>query len=204
MTGTSVEAVPLAARPRRQPPNPGRNQTMSAAAAVPETFPRDGARACHILVICEDAAAHDSAREVCARLVGRLEPELPLTFSFWQFKDLDDPVSAGQAAAALECADIILFSVQGNASAGGLSNWLDLCALAQTKADRALALLIRGHSDAEPTVEALVSRMRSLAQQLRMDFLPLASVGRDSSNSFPALSSDNRLESGGTHWGLNE
>ncbi len=169
----------------------------------------ESASSCHLMVVYEDAVAHDLAMEVCGSVVSRLETELAFKFSFWKFKDLTDPASALQAAEAMACADILLFSLPGHDLAPEAMNWLDICAPARTKAEGALALIIAGSPGLILAVEALVFQMHYAAHRLRMDFLPLltrppgisAGVPLD-----PSLTQVDKLreETSGGHWGLNE
>lgn len=182
---------------------------MSTATSVQETFPRDGANNCHVVVVCENPAAHNLAREVCARLMAHFKTEPSFTFSFWEFRDLEDPVSAHWAADALERADIILLSLRGYELTPTVLNWLDACALSRVKTEGALALLVASQPGTQLAVEALVSRMQFAAHRLRMDFLPLvpplADIGIPvSPDSLPAFLHETHVEPGGTHWGLNE
>ena len=176
---------------------------MSAAISIQETLSPEGANACHFLVVYEDAVAHDLAMEVCSGVVARLETELAFKFSFWKFKDLNDPVSARWVAEAVARADILLFALPGHDLAPEAMDWLDACARTRTKTEGALALIIAGPAGPVLAVEALLSRMQFAAYRLRMDFLPLLSSGL-SADLMQALSPEASTEPGSTHWGLNE
>jgi hypothetical protein len=182
---------------------------MSGTTLVQETLSLEGADPCQILVLYEDAVAQDVAMEVCGRLLARFEAELAFAFSFWKFKDLDNPVSAHWAAEAVARADIMLFSLPGRDLSAETMNWLDLCVQARTKAEGALAVMVTGHHDMDLVVEALLSRLQFAAHRLRMDFLPLlpAVAGARfgiSANPSPAWMDEAREEAGSSHWGLNE
>jgi hypothetical protein len=181
---------------------------MSATMSVQETLPLEGANPCHFLVIYENAAAHDLAMEVCGGVVGRFETELAFAFSFWQVKDLVDPVSAHWAAEAMSRADIILFSLPGRDLAPETSRWLDVCIQSRTKSEGALALLVTELPGMSLALEALLSRLQFAAHRLRMDFLPLLPPGVDTSASAdPSLALFNKVREdsrASTHWGLNE
>jgi hypothetical protein len=146
---------------------------MSGTTLVQETLSLEGADPCQILVLYEDAVAQDVAMEVCGRLLARFEAELAFAFSFWKFKDLDNPVSARWAAEAVARADIMLFSLPGRDLSPETMNWLDLCVQARTKAEGALAVMVTGPHDMDLVVEGLLSRLQFAAHRLRMDFLPL-------------------------------
>ena len=182
---------------------------MSETTLVQETLSLEGADPCQILVLYEDAVAHDVAMEVCGRVLAHFEAELAFAFSFWKFKDLDNPVLAHWAAEAVARADIMLFSLPGRDLSPETMNWLDLCVQARTKAEGALAVMVTGHHDMDLVVEALLSRLQFAAHRLRMDFLPLlpaVAVARFgiSANPSPAWMAEAREEAGTSHWGLNE
>lgn len=162
----------------------------------------EGASPCHLLVIYEDNATHDLAMEVCGGVLARFEPELAFAFSFWKFKDLNDPASTCWVAEAAARADIILFSLRGHELTPETMNWLDACAQARTKAEGALALIVAEPGVTGLALEALLSRVQHVAHRLRMDFLPLISL--TPADSSVALLHQVPEELGSSHWGLNE
>jgi hypothetical protein len=182
---------------------------MSTATLEQETLPLEGASPCHILVIYEDAVAHDLAMEVCGGVMARFEAELTFTFSFWKFKDLEDPAWAHWATEAVARADIILFSLPGHDLTPETSRWLDACVQTRTKAEGALAVIITEPPGTGRAIGALLSRLQFAAHRLRMDFLPLlpplpeASI-RASASPMPPGLNEFREEVGSNHWGLNE
>ena len=174
-----------------------------------ESLPLEGASACHILVLYEDAAAHDLAMEVCGGVMARFEAELEFKFSFWKFKDLEDPASAHWATEAVSRADIILFSLPGHDLTPETSRWLDGCVQTRTKAEGALAVIITDALSAGLAGGTLLSRLQSAAHRLRMDFLPLLPLLPDSGiepsvTSWTAMLNNSPEEPGSNHWGLNE
>jgi hypothetical protein len=182
---------------------------MSTTTLVQETLSLEEVNPCRFLVVYEDAATHDAAMEVCARLLARFEPEISFTFSFWKFNDLNEAASAHWAADAVARADIVLFSLSGRDLSPEAAKWLDSCVQARKKETGALALLITGLPGSGLAVEALLFRMQYAASRLRMDFLPLAPTPADAVNAVSAgqLSPyfhETAEESGGNHWGLNE
>ena len=186
-----------------------KNLSMNGTTLVQETPSLEGADPCQILVLYEDAVAHDVAMEVCARLLAHFEAELAFALSFWKFKDLDNPVSAHWAAEAVASADIILFSLPAHDLTPETSQWLDACIQARTKAEGALALIVTEAPNASLAVGALLSRLQSAAHQLRMDFLPLLPPLPDTSIEttaapLPVGLNEFQEEPGGNHWGLNE
>ena len=174
-----------------------------------ETLSLESAGACQFLVLYEDDGTRDVAMKVCGRLLARFETELAFAFSFWKFKDLDNPVSAHWAAEAVARADVILFSMPGHDLSPETLNWLETCVQARTKAEGALAVMITEFHDMDLVVEGLLSRLECAAQRLRMDFLPLlppdvvARFGTPADPS-PAWLNEARKETGSSHWGLNE
>jgi hypothetical protein len=183
--------------------------TSAATLLVQESLSREGVNPCHFLVMYEDAVAHDLAMEVCGGVMARFETELTFTFSFWKFKDLEDPASAHLAAEAVAHADIMLFSLPGRDLTPEISQWLDACAQARTKAKGALALIVTEPSGAGLAVGALLSRLQFAAHRLRMDFLPLLpplpdmSIGAAEAP-LPAGVGEFSEEPGSNRWGLNE
>jgi hypothetical protein len=182
---------------------------MNGTTLVQETLSLEGANPCQLLVLYEDAVAHDLAMEVCIRLLSRLGADLAFAFSFWTFKDLTTPTSAHWAAEAVNRADVILFALQGRDPAPEAVNWLDACSRARTKADGALAVLVTGPRGAGLVIEALLSRMQFIAHRLRMDFFPLVPPNPDAgpettTGPLPPVREEKREEPGSSHWGLNE
>jgi len=177
--------------------------------SVQETLPLEGVNPCHILVMYEDAAAHDLAMGVCGGVMARFEAELAFAFSFWKVKDLNDPVSAHWATEAVARADIMLFSLLAHDLTPEINQWLDACVRVRTKAEGALAVIITKAPDAGLAVRALLSRLQFVAYRLRMDFLPLLPSLPDpgigaSAAPWPAGLDEFQDEPGGNHWGLNE
>jgi len=186
-----------------------KKMSMSAATSLQETLPLEGANPCRFLVMYEDAAAHDLAMDVCGGVLVRFEAELAFTFSFWKFKDLEDPASAHWATEAVVRADIILFSLPGHDLTPEISHWLDACVQARTKAEGALAVIVTEAPGAGLAFGALLSRLQFAAHRLRMDFLPLLPPLPDASieastAQWPAGLNESQEEPGGNHWGLNE
>jgi hypothetical protein len=182
---------------------------MSGTTLAQETLSLESAGACQFLVLYEDAVARDVAMKVCGRLLARFEAELAFAFSFWKFKDLDDPISAHWAAEAVARADVILFSMQGRDLSPETINWLDSCVQARTKMEGALAVMVTEPHDMDLVVEALLSRLQFAAHRLQMDFLPLLPPGAGarfgtSADPSPAWLNEAREDPGSSHWGLNE
>jgi hypothetical protein len=182
---------------------------MNGTTLVQESLSLEGANPCQLLVLYEDASAHDAAMEVCERLLAHFGADLAFAFSFWTFKDLATPASAHWAAEAVSRADVILLALEGRDPAPEAVNWLDACARARTKMNGALAVIVTGPRNPGLVIEVFLSRMRFIAHRLRMDFLPLVPAapnpGREARpEPFPMALSHAREESGGSHWGLNE
>jgi hypothetical protein len=179
---------------------------MSGTTLAQETLSLESAGECQFLVLYEDDVARDVAMKVCGRVLARFETELAFAFSFWKFKDLDNPVSAHWAAEAVARADVMLFSMPGHDLSPETMNWLEMCVQARTKAEGALAVMITEPHDMDLVVEALLSRLQFAAHRLRMDFLPL--LPPDAGARFgqpvnPRLDKA-REDPGSSHWGLNE
>ncbi len=182
---------------------------MSTATLVQETLSLEEANPCQILVLYEDAVAHDLAMEVCSGVMAHFEVELAFAFSFWKVKDLNDPVTAHWAAEAVARADIILFSLPAHDLAPEISRWLDACVQTRTKAEGALAVIVTESPGADLAVRTLLSRLQFAAHRLRMDFLPLLPARPNAGIEAAAVPLPTRLdafqeEPGSNHWGLNE
>jgi hypothetical protein len=182
---------------------------MCGTTLAQETLSLEGADACQFVVLYEDAVAYDAAMEICGRVLAHFEAELAFAFSFWKFKDLDNPASAHWAAEAVARADVILFCLPGHDLSQETLNWLEMGAQARTKTEGALAVLITEHHDMDMAVGALLSRLQFAARRLRMDLLPLLPPGvvaRFGTLLDPSLARMNEMreEAGSSHWGLNE
>jgi hypothetical protein len=182
---------------------------MNGTTLVQETLSLEGADPCQFLVLYEDAVAHDTAMEICARLLSHFGADLAFAFSFWTFKELATPVSAHWAAEAVSRADVILLVLQGRDPAPEAVNWLDACARARTKMEGALAVMVASPAAASPMLEPLLSRMQFIAHRLHMDFLPLVPSWSGASREappvpLPAALDQAREFAGHDHWGLNE
>jgi hypothetical protein len=178
--------------------------SVSAATSVQEVLPLEEANPCNFLVLYEDGSARDLAMAVCHEMMTRFEAELPFAFSFWQLKDLRDPVSAHWAAESVTRADILLFSLSGRDLTPEISQWLETCASARTKTEGALALVVAESREVDTAFGTLLSRMQFAAYRLHMDFLP-PFPGRESGPVAAPLGADDfREDPGSDHWGLNE
>ena len=116
-------------------------------------------------------------------MLAHFETELAFAFSFWKFKDLDNPVSAHWAAEAVARADVILFSLPGHDLTPETMNWLDMCAQPRTKAEGAFALIVAerptGSGGRAPLVPPAVCRT-SVANGFPA--APAAGRGREARN----------------------
>jgi len=176
--------------------------------SIQETLALEGTSPCQFVVLSEDAATHESAMVRCSGVLARFDDELAFSFSFWRFNDLGDPAKAHWAAAAMARADIILFSLQDHDLVPEVLAWLEFCIQLRTKAVGALAMMVNKSAAANNLAfEALLFRMRYVANALRMDFLPLFPFPANSNTGLPDSSmmltrSGQELVNG--HWGLNE
>ena len=182
---------------------------MNETPLVQETLSLEGANPCQLLVLYEDAVAHDMAMAVCERLLTHFGAELAFAFSFWTFTDLATPASAHWAAEAVNRADVILLALLGRDPAPEAVNWLDACARLRTKSEGALAVLVTGPRNAGPAIDAMLSRTRFIAHRLHMDFFPLVPPGLETRPEtapvpLPVTPDQTREPSGRDHWGLNE
>jgi hypothetical protein len=167
---------------------------------------------CRIVVVYEDAAAHDRAMELAGRLEEEMGAELPFIFESWNFKNLGEPASAREATSAAARADIILVSAHGNDLPSAVGRWLELCALERTTDEGALALFLAEPFMLSAASEAVITRLQHAAGLLRMDFVSLIPYPAEQiirsfkqrSNVAAATVSEYSDRPGVGHWGLNE
>jgi hypothetical protein len=174
----------------------------------PETHSFEGASPCQFCVLFEDQTAYELALETCNAVMDRCGAEFTFAFHFWDFNDLNSPASAQSAAEAVTDADIILFSMKIHELPPAMLSWLEACFESRTKAEGALALIVNQSANMNPVLEILEKRMRSVAHQLRMDFLPLIPFPTTPSAEVSARPSlallDADPQPSWDHWGLNE
>ena len=174
----------------------------------PETHSFEGASPCQFCVLSEDQPAYELAIETCNAVMGRCGAEFTFAFHFWKFNDLTSPASAQSAAEAVADADIILFSMRIHEPPPAMMSWLEACFQSRTKPEGALALIVNQSANMNPMLEILEQRMRSVADRLRMDFLPLIPFPTTPSAEVLATPSlalcDADSRSSWDHWGLNE
>ena len=167
---------------------------------------------CRIVVVYEDAAAHDRAMELASRLEEEIGTELPFVFDSWNFKNLAEPASARTAADAAARADIILLSAHGNDLPSAVGRWLELCAMERTTDEGALALFLAEPFMLSAASEAIIARLQQAASLLRMDFVsliphPAEQIIRSFRQRTDITSAALRNfpdRPGGVHWGLDE
>ena len=168
----------------------------------------EGAHPCQFCILFEDQTAYELALETCNAVMGRCGAECTFAFHFWDFNDLNSPASAHSAAEAVADADIILFSMRIHELPPAMMSWLEACFQSRTKAEGALALIVNQSANMNPVLEILEQRMRSVADQLRMDFLPLISFPTAPTAEVSATPSlallDGDPQPCRDHWGLNE
>ncbi len=167
---------------------------------------------CRIVVVYEDAAAHDRAMELASRLEEEIGAELPFIFNSWNFKNLAEPTSARTATEAAAHADIILLSAHGNDLPSAVGRWLELCATERTTDEGALALFLAEPFMLSAASEAIITRLQHAASLLRMDFVsliphPAEQIIRSFKQRTDVTSeavTEFSDRPGGVHWGLDE
>jgi hypothetical protein len=166
--------------------------------------------ACRVMVLYEDAAAHERAMEVCARLSGQFNGELSFAFASCSFPGLSDPAIARESLDAAALADVLLFSTRG-AVPQPTRQWLENCIARRNGREGALALLLNEPPDPATSLGAVLSWFEHAAARSKMDFLPL--LPKPAQELFNEIASDEvvvapslppMLDAPRSHWGLNE
>lgn len=144
---------------------------MSAATLVPDArFPEAG-DPCQIVVLSEDST-HQTAMDLCSRLLTLFEDDLAFAVHSWRLDELNNPTSTHRASNAAARADVLLIALHDVSSSGTIQKWLDgISTETRLKPEGALAVMVPENADTSANVEALLAPFRHTASRLHMDFL---------------------------------
>jgi hypothetical protein len=144
---------------------------MSAIAKFRPDDSLEGSRTCQILILCEDFAAYEQAKDVCWRIVVQLADDLDFSFNCWNFYELTEPACMDSVIRSSAASDVILLSLQ-NARLPALAEaWLDNVTRIRRKPEGVLALVLNEPADSAEAVRKLIARLEHSARRLGMDFL---------------------------------
>lgn len=164
-------------------------------------------RTCQILILCEDYAAYERAKEICWRILVQFADDLDFSFSCWKFFELEDAECTHAALRTAKNSDIILLSLHHPDLPTQAEAWLDALAGHRIQGDGLLALVLNEPAQHPFAMQALSSRIDRLAKKLGMDFLPLNPVSTPAHlDHLPSsLATHGSIgEQNYDHWGLNE
>lgn len=164
-------------------------------------------RTCQILILCEDYAAYERAKEICWRILVQFADDLDFSFSCWKFLELEDAECTHAALRTAKNSDIILLSLHNPDLPTQAEAWLDALAGHRVHGDGLLALVLNEPSRHPLAMQALSVRIDGLAKKLGMDFLPLNLLPASGCLAHlpPALATHGSIgEQNYDHWGLNE
>lgn len=144
---------------------------MSATATFKPDDSTEESRVCQILILCENFAAYERAKDVCWRIVVQLADDLDFSFNCWNFYELSDPACMDTVVRASAASDVIMLSLRQPKLPSLAEAWLDNVAHARSKSEGVLALVLNEPVDSAGAVSKLVERLEHSARRLGMDFL---------------------------------
>jgi hypothetical protein len=186
---------------------------MSATAMLETGGPLKAGRACQVFILCEDFAAYEQAVSVCRSMMEQFAGELEFDFKCWNFAELADAACARSAMKAAGVADIILLAARSTGLPPVLDGWLDAFPEARFGGDGVLVLVGNELDISSAASKTLFKRLKQLAGQAGMEFLPLTPSQTKSATApfqdedwwtVAMLQSENLPRPASDHWGLNE
>lgn len=169
--------------------------------------PEEVSRTCQILILCEDFAAYERAKDLCWRILVQLADDLDFSFNCWNFYELGEPECTHAALRTAKTSDIILLSLHEPAFPVHAEAWLDALAGHRLHGDGLLALVLNEPQQSSAAVKTLAERVDGLARKLGMDFLLLNQPPEpDAPGTLPPRPATHGQfgEEQFDHWGLNE
>jgi len=165
-----------------------------------------------MVVVYEDGVAHDCAMEMGNRLAAQFGEEPTFVFNSWNFKQLAEPETAGEAVEAASRADVIIISTHGNELPWAVGAWLESCVKVRSGPEGALALLLAEPLSLSTASGTVVARLELTARRMRMDFLPLMPAQaeeliktlQERANIVTTTMKEMLDQPAADHWGLNE
>ena len=121
------------------------------------------------VIICQDLESGKHAKELADHLLCALNSRIQFVPDAWTFGALQHPHLQEQAAREINQADIILFSIRGDAAVPrGIKQWLER-RLAQADQPRALVVLFGQSANADETDSTRVY-LENIAASRSLDF----------------------------------
>jgi hypothetical protein len=166
-------------------------------------------RTCQILILCEDLAAYEQARDICWRILVQLADDLDFSFNCWKFYELSEADSAQAVLRSAKNSDVILMSLRQASLPPAAEACLDALVGHRLRAEGLLALVLNEPNHSPEAVDQLVGRLEQAARRLAMDFLSLVHPPVPPTAPAVIFSHDakpfrNLGEWSMDHWGLNE
>ena len=125
-----------------------------------------------VAVVCEDAAIHAHALEVCDQFVKEYWTELEFEFSWWLFAGLGDPEKALAAARAAADADMIVLATHPEGDLPEtVKAWFEAWLAKRGEREGTLIGLIRETAGTESSASPKHIYLREIAHRAKMDFL---------------------------------
>jgi len=125
-----------------------------------------------VVVVCEDAAAHELALGICDQLVKDHWSAVEFDFKWWQFAGLVDPQNALAAARAAADADMILFATHPEGDLPDIvKSWIEVLLDKRGVREGSLIGLTGKASEAKGGVTGKHIYLREIAHRAKMDFL---------------------------------
>jgi hypothetical protein len=136
------------------------------------------AKPCQILVLSEDVMTYGRAMYVCQRILSQFSFEVNFNFRCWDFNHQNDADMLQKTVEAATQADIILLSLNGTQLNGSLQQWLQAFSETRSDTDGAFVLILGTQAGPPAAIQDLADRIHAVADQVRMDFIPLMPTAR--------------------------
>ena len=125
-----------------------------------------------VVVVCEDAATHAHALEVCDHFMKSYWTEVEFEFSWWLFAGLHDPEKASAAARAAADADLIVFATHPEGDVPRVvKEWVEAWLAQRGEREGALIGLVRAAAGTQSSTSPKNLYLREVSHRAKMDFL---------------------------------
>lgn len=137
------------------------------------TIPRPAGEAlCSVVLICEDAVAHDRARALCDNLARQFWGNVEFDCKGWLFSTLKSAESAFEAAAAAATAGLVVFAIQSEGDLPEhIQSWVESWVGRRSECEGALISLVGPAGTPQAAVTPKQMYLRQVARRARMDFM---------------------------------
>ena len=172
---------------------------------------------CQMLVLCEDLSAFLRVYLTVRRLQIRFADSPSIEASFWSFEDIEHAPKTEAATRAAASADILIVAVTTTAVLPpSVGSWLGNVIGRERNGPPALAAFIVSEATAAATNSALIVRLKQLAEDTGMEWLPVQdrleiAVEPQHADDFPEphpivvfRQDANWVDRDVSHWGINE